>query len=1049
MRRKWLLISLSGVIALPILLVLAVLVFVSVSDLTQHRDVIAEQVSNILGRQLALKGDLDLNLGGTTSFVVSDISLANAAWASEADLLAIQRIEAEIRIMPLLRGIIQIPRLHVTGVDASLETDADGQSNWVLADSDTPAPASEDTGAQTGFKLPWVGDLSVSDVEIAYLDAGSGQQVTATLDRANTQWDEPTAPLVIDIAGQVNEQPVTVEGKLVLPTVLEMDELDLPVELHASVLGLEAEAQGSIKGSSRAPAVDLSLLAKADSLKPMREVFGDVVPEVKSVELTMELQGDQDQPVSARFNATAGKARLNADLKLQREPPRPKLTGSVAINDVDVMRMWASLLAQEPDEQASRKMPTESTEAPERFDQPIDLAWAGILDANVAVSMERVNLPQMRIKTLHSRLVIDERTVKIDESEIVTDAGAVNTKLTVDARKKQAAVALDLTTSEIQLGKLEPLAKNKRFKHGHVSTDIDLSGAGETIAQLVESLEGSVQLVYANKQTKEELTLNLAHQPKQKGVDRTPFTVSADGVMENQAIKLRGNLIPPEGVLKMAKPYTVDLAMEAFGITGKVSGTAAAATSLDGLDIAVQARANNLNGVRKAFGEEIPEVGKIDLSARVKSSESKLEVSKIQIAVAEGQINGRLILNMASAIPDVETELTLADLNLNKLLPEKKQEAPTKQKTEAQKKPGKVFPDEPLPFEMLSNYRIKAKLRATNLLGTNNRRLKEAEAKLTIVLGKMSASLLKLSSVKGELAGDFVVDASGKGAPAVYLKLKAPEIDLGELLTTEDGVTAVDGPLGVDIVLQGKGKSVAQILGTLNGRVSLLMERGSADARALDIFVGGLSAMFGTIFVAGSNKTKIECAICDLKFEKGVMTPQLALLDTQYSTVFAEGTVDLKQEQLDLKVSPNAKGVTLSVAFPVLVKGTLSQPNVDVDKTGALLKAGELWATVAYPPAALVKFSNLADGKENPCVSMVAEKAGIPIVEDVGKAVKGVVKGTGGVVKGTGDKIKEVGSGLGKLFGKDQKDATPSASEDEPGEAKSEDTNDEDLFMDY
>ena len=1048
MRRKWLLISLSAVVLLPVLVIVAVLVFVSVSDLTQHRDVIAEQVSNVLGRQLALDGELKLNLGGTTSFVVSDISLANAAWASEADLLAIQRIEAEIRIMPLLRGDIQIPRLHVTGVDASLETDADGQSNWVLADADAPAPASEDTGAPTGLKLPWVGDLSISDVEIVYLDAGSGQKVTATLDRANTQWDEPTTPLVIDIAGQVNEHPVTVDGKLVLPTVLEMDELDLPVELHASVLGLEAEARGSIKGSARAPAVDLSLVAKAASLKPMREVFGDVVPEVKSVELTMELQGDQDQPVSAKFNASAGKARLKADLKLHREPPRPKLTGAVAINDVDVVRMWASLLAQEPDKQASKKTPTESKSAPERFDQPIDLAWAGILDANVVVSMERINLPQIRIKTLHSRLVIDERTVTIDESEIVTDAGSAKPKLTVDAREKQAAVALDLTTSKIKLGKLEPLAKNKRFKHGHVQTDIALSGAGETIAQLVESLEGSVQLDYANKQTKEELTLNLAHQPKQKGVDRTRFKVTADGVMDNQAIKLRGNLIPPEGMLKMAKPYTVDLALEAFGITGKVSGTAAAATSLDGLDIAVQARANNLNGVRKAFGEQIPEVGKIDLSARVRSDNSKLEVSKIKIAVAEGQVTGRLTLNMASAIPDVETEITLADLNLNKLLPEKKQQAPTKQKTEAKKKPGKVFPDEPLPFEMLSSYRIKAKLRATNLLGTHNRRLKEAEAKVTIASGKMSASLLKLSSVKGELAGEFVVDASGKGAPAVSLKLKAPEIDLGELLKTEDGVTAVEGPLAVDIALEGKGQSVAQILGTLKGHVGLLAQEGSADAKALDIFVGGLSAMFGTIFVEGSNKTKIECAICDLKFEKGVMTPQLAVLDTQYSTVFAEGKVDLKQEQLDLKVTPNAKGVTLSVAFPVLVKGTLSQPNVDVDKTGALIKAGELWATVVYPPAALVKFSDLGDGKENPCVSMVAEKAGIPIVEDVGKAVKGVVKGTGKVLEGTGGKIKEVGSGLGKLFGKDKQDTASPASEDEPGEAEPDDT-DENLFEDY
>ena len=1045
MRRKWLLISLSLVVLLPALLIVAAVALIKFSDLAQHRDLIAEQASNILGRRLTLDGELELNLGSTTSVVVSDVTLANAAWASEADLLAVKRFEAEIRIKPLLQGDIEIPRLHVEGVTASLETDADGRGNWMLGDPDVQVPASEDTIAPIGLELPWVGDLTISEVEFTYLEAVSGRKIAATLDRAAVQWEIPTAPLMIDIAGQVNDHPVSVDGTVALPTVLKVDDLDLPIELHASVLGLEANAQGSIKGSAQAPAIELDFLAKADSLSPMRDVFGDIIPQVESVELKLELQGDQGQPLSATIDAAAGKSRLAADLQLQREQPRPKLIGSVVISDVDVVRMWAPLLAEEPDNQASKKTPLKSTSPVAALDRPIDLAWSGILDANVVVSMERINLPQIRIKTARSRLIIDDRTVKIDESEVATDAGSVNAKFTVDARQKQAVVALDLTTSEIKLSSLEPLAKNPRLKHGQAKAEIALAGGGETVAELIESLEGAVQLGYANKPRKEELELSMAREPKQKGEDRTHFTVTADGALDSQPVKLRGSLIPPEGLFDMAKPYTVDFSLEAFGITGKVSGIAPAATALDGLDLAVQAKASNLDGVRRAFGEQIPEVGKIDVNARVKSSESKLQVSDMKIAVAEGHVNGRLTLNMASAIPDVETELTLADLNLNKLLPEKEPQAPTKKKPETQKKTGRVFPDEPLPFELLSNYRVKAKLRATNILGTRNRRLEEAEARVTIGSGKLTASLLKLSSVKGELVGDFVVDASRKGAPAVYLKLKAPEIDLGELLRTEDGVAVVEGPLAADIALTGTGQSIAQVLGTLDGDVGLLAQEGSADAKALDIFVGGLSAMFGTIFVEGSNKTKIECAICDLKFEKGIMTSQLAVLDTQYSTVFAEGKVDLKQEQLDLKVSPNAKGVTLSVAFPVLVKGTLSQPNVDVEKTGALLKATELWATVVYPPAALVKFSDLGDGKENPCVSMVAEKAGIPIVEDVGKAVKGVVKGVGGAVKGVGK-----GLGLDKLIDSEKEEAPETdAAKPAKTDEEADELDDSDLFMDY
>jgi hypothetical protein len=293
------------------------------------------------------------------------------------------------------------------------------------------------------------------------------------------------------------------------------------------------------------------------------------------------------------------------------------------------------------------------------------------------------------------------------------------------------------------------------------------------------------------------------------------------------------------------------------------------------------------------------------------------------------------------------------------------------------------------------------------------------------------------------------------------LKLKAAHIDLGELLATSDGTTPIEGPLATDINLQGQGNSVAEIMGSLDGHANLLIEQGSADAKALDLFVGGLSAMFGTIFIDESPKTTINCAICDLKFNDGLMTSELAVLDTQYSTVFLEGQMNLKSENLDLKVSPEAKGVTLSVAFPVLVKGKLLEPKIEVEKTGALLKTGQLWATVAYPPAALVKFDDLiGDGKHNPCVSMVAEKGGIPFVEDVGKAVKGTVKatgkvvegtaegtgkvvkgtaeGTGKVVKGVGDALKGAGSGLGKLFKKSDDAESP--------QTDAADTEDEDDF---
>ena len=523
-----------------------------------------------------------------------------------------------------------------------------------------------------------------------------------------------------------------------------------------------------------------------------------------------------------------------------------------------------------------------------------------------------------------------------------------------------------------------------------------------------------------------------------------------------------GNIIPPAGVMTSLKPYTVDLALSALGVSGKVNGTVADPYSLNGLDLGIEAHAANLDGLQKAFGKSVPTVGKTDVSTRLTMQQSKLKLSKLQVGLGDGRIDGWLGVDTSASIPDVQAELTFTDLDLDKLLPA--EDKPAEAKQAAKPENERVFSDAPLPFESLSRANISATLRANNLV-RNNKRLKQAEIKIDLINGKLNVSLLKAASVHGELVGVFTVDTSGKGKPGVTIKFKAPHIELGELLTASGSTAAVEGPLVADIFLQGQGNSVAQLMATLNGNVHLLMEHGSADAEALDLFVGGLSAMFGTIFVDQSSKTQINCAICDLKIDNGMLTPQLAVLDTKYSTVFVEGQVNLANEQLDIKVSPEAKGVTLSVAFPVKLHGKLNKPGISVEKTGALIKTGQLWATVAYPPAALVKFSDLGGGKQNPCVSMVAEKSSMPIVEDIGKAVGGAVKGVGGVVKdvgsGTGDVVKDVGSdvggavkdvgsglggavkgvgsGLGKIFGKGKEDA-------ESTTATENDDEDEDLF---
>ena len=1069
MRLKWTLTVLSVLILLPLLLIIGLLAFLDKADLGGYRNVIADQVSAVVGRRLSLGGELDLNLGQTTSVRITDITLANAGWASEPEMVSIKRVEAEIELLPLLRGEIHIPRFHVDGVKSRIETSQEGTGNWVMAQQqvDDDVPSADRRPAS--LKLPWLGDVQLSAIEILYLDGQTGQRVLTVLDHARLVADTPQAPTEFDVKGRVNDEPVEINGKIAIPARLATERLAFPLELQARVLDIKAEASGRITGGLESPAMTLDVDVTAANLNRFRQVFGDAVPLAENVSLAMEVNGEQGQPVTVKLDAAARHAKLDTRLTVHRDGPRPRLVASVDLARLDVARMWASYFSDQPAQKKTAVPGAARAAQHNQLDQPIPLDWLAAFDADITIAANAINLPEMRISHFHTRIMIDDRRLTVEDTKLDTDAGSIVAQFSLDDRGKQPGINLVLDTTDVALDSIKALADNERTRGGSAGAAVKLATQGDTVVSLVDGMAGSIELKYRNKKLRDTLALKLTRQaPKES--DRPPLRVSANGAVDGHAVRLDGKVLYPARVLLSKKPYSIDLEVQALGVNGEIQGTVPHALNVADLDIV--ARADSLAEFRKAFGEAVPAVGKMKLQTRLNLQQARLKLSKLAVSLGESRIDGWATLDTSGPKPDLQTELALVDLDLDKLMPAKDETPDARPAKASAKAKDRVLPDDALPFESLSRANLQARLRATNLLH-NNRSLKYAEIKTDLKDGRLTASLLKLSPVRGELRGDLVVDASSSKIPAITVRLKAVDIELGELLATSDGKAPIEGPLTIDIDLQGQGSSIAEILGGLNGHAKLLAEQGTADARALetlDLFVGGLSAMVGTIFTEQSSRTAIHCAICDLRFNKGLMTSELAVLDTQYSTVFLDGQVNLKNEQLDLKVSPEAKGVTLSVAFPVFVKGTMAAPNIDVEKKGVLIKTGQLWATVVYPPAALLQFDDLVgDGKQNPCVSMVAEKVGIPFVEDVGKAVKGTVKATGKavegtvkgtgkvvegtvkgtgkvvegtvegtekVIKGVGGALKDAGSGLGKIFDSEEVDAdtgsdTPEVEEDD------------------
>ena len=156
---------------------------ISTINPAQLTQLLSSSVKAATGRDLKIAGPVSLTIFPSIGVKAEDVSLSNASWALGSDMIQLKQIDIGIRLLPLLSKRIEISRINLNGLDAHLQSNAEGQSNWVLA-----APLAQGVAANTNTDksesaAPSNGDdsfvsienVSITDARISYQD-GSGLQ---------------------------------------------------------------------------------------------------------------------------------------------------------------------------------------------------------------------------------------------------------------------------------------------------------------------------------------------------------------------------------------------------------------------------------------------------------------------------------------------------------------------------------------------------------------------------------------------------------------------------------------------------------------------------------------------------------------------------------------------------------------------------------------------------------------------------------------------------------------------------------------------------------
>lgn len=409
-----------------------------------------------------------------------------------------------------------------------------------------------------------------------------------------------------------------------------------------------------------------------------------------------------------------------------------------------------------------------------------------------------------------------------------------------------------------------------------------------------------------------------------------PVSLRFRGSYNDAPIRLDANLGAPIELLRPSGPWPVDATLEAGGAKVRVKGTIAEPAKGKGIDLSLAAEGDQLGDLSALAGAEIPPLGAYSLSARVAGDPaSRITLSGLKSALAGSDLNGDVVLRLAGKRPAIEAKLNARKIDLDLLGGAAgaagQGDAAAGSGPAPAAESDRLFPDDPLPLEALQAADAAVTLEAATVVASGVT-MERALIGVSLKEGNLVVSPLRAAVADGSIDGGVQLDARGKAAQ-LGLKALADKVDLERLLAELKITQDVEGKANADIDVRGSGQSVRAIMASLNGRAVLLMGQGRMKDTFMNSMLGGPANLLNQILDKGrKGYTVIECGIADFAIKNGVANASALYLDADTMGILGSGSIDLRNETLNLVVDPRRMKNFEQPQIPVRIGGTLKNP---------------------------------------------------------------------------------------------------------------------------
>lgn len=452
------------------------------------RGPVEARLSGALDREVTISAPLEVRW--RWNFVprvrVADVRIADEDWTGDAHVITLDEAEADIAVLDLLIGRVNLPVVSASGLQLRLSVDEEGRNNWNFG-------GDGDTG-----EIPIIGRLRLADSQVIYRNAAREVSFNASLDTVRAEGGAGEDSTSISGDGQMRGTPFSFTGEGA--GVMRLRDPDQSFAFRLDIRGGETRFvfDGQLGPGGSFSDLAGSLALQGENLRDIYDFTGIPVPDTPPYDLRLDLSRAGDVWQARSIEGVVGESDLSGRLDYDAGRERPYVDAQLVSSSLDFsdIGMLIGAPAIDPDDMSESEL--ERAQARRLRDEgrifpaaPLAVERISGVDGRLVFEGRNVTGAGAPLTDVSTVITLEDRVLRFDPLEFGFRGGRLLSRVEINARGEEPVTSASVSFSRLRLKDIVP---NDRLA-GSLSGEMALTGTGNSIRQAMASANGHIRVL--------------------------------------------------------------------------------------------------------------------------------------------------------------------------------------------------------------------------------------------------------------------------------------------------------------------------------------------------------------------------------------------------------------------------------------------------------------------------------------------------------------------------------------------------------------------------